>query len=67
MQTVYTLLNKNTPVLDLEFKNQEYSVVYLTAVHNPEYAPLGVVKCCKEYFGIGFASLVAGEGSAMAA
>lgn len=47
MQTVYTLLNKNTPVLDLEFKNQEYSVVYLTAVHNPEYAPLGVVNVAK--------------------
>ena len=43
----YTLLNKNTPVLELQFQDQDYSTVHLTQVYNPEYAPLGVVDMAK--------------------
>ena len=51
MRNGYTLLNKNTPVLELEFRNQDYAVVHLTKVCNPEYAPLGVMDTVKNISG----------------
>ena len=48
MQNLYTLMNKNTPVLDLEFIDQNYAEVRLKKICNPEYAPLGVVDVDKK-------------------
>lgn len=38
-----TLLNKNTPIVDIAFHVRRGYISDIIAVHNPEYAPLGLV------------------------
>ena len=38
----FTLMNKNTPVLDFEYNLGAHEATRITAVRNPEYAPLGM-------------------------
>ena len=38
----FTLMNKNTPVLDFEYDLEQHVVTRITHVENPEYAPLGM-------------------------
>ena len=37
----YTLMNKNTPVLDFEYDLEAHLATRITAVHSPAHAPFG--------------------------
>lgn len=43
-----TLYNKNTPIADLKFNSRRGFIYEMIKVHNPEYAPLGLVNEKKE-------------------
>ena len=43
-----TLLNKNTPVADIEFNVSRGYISAIMKQHNPEYAPLGLVDANKQ-------------------
>lgn len=40
---LYTLMNKNTPVLDFLYDNETHSVAKIKQIFNQKYAPLSIV------------------------
>lgn len=50
MGYIYTLFNKNTPIMDITFDVKRQEIGDIIKIHNPEFAPLGIAVEDKDNF-----------------